>query len=157
MEEEIKTLPALLRSNVMGRPEYWTIERITALCERLDRWSKKDTSISLTEFRADEEISHDIVYQLKLKSNDFARRYDIAKQRLANRISKSMKGAHPQHYNRYISLYDSELQQHDMAMAAAKATAEKQAEESKAEEARKELGEYVKAALSGKSPETKAE
>ncbi len=122
MDEETKKLSPLNRTAKMGRPEYWTKERLESLCERLDSWANKSDAISMTEFRSEEELTMNMISYLKEISNDFSKRYDLAKEKIANRISKKAgRGVHPIHYNRYISLYDVELQQHDMAMASAKA------------------------------------
>ncbi len=158
MEEEVKKLSPMMRSRTLGRPEYWTQERLDALCDRLDKWANKSDAISMTEFRCEEELSMSVVAYLKTISQDFSARYDLAKMKIANRISKKAgKGVHPIHYNRYISLYDSELQQHDMSMAAAKTQAEQQLRDAMAAEGKAKMASLCEAALSGKSPETKEE
>lgn len=112
------------RLREVGRPEFWTEDRIKQLGERLETWSKNPESISMTEFRTDEELTMKVIEYLRGKSEEFCGMYDLAKQRIANRISKNAgKGVHPIHYTRYISLYDPELHRHDQEMASIKSAA----------------------------------
>lgn len=114
--------PSLERVRQRGRPEYWTEEKLKETCTSLLEWAQKDSSITLTEWRADEEISWDMVKYLKQISKDFSHSYDLAKAKVAARITKKAgRGVHPIHYNRYVATYDKELHEHDMEVASAKA------------------------------------
>lgn len=148
MNEELKELPTLQRMSKMGRPEYWTVERVSALCEKLKQWADLETSITLAEFRAQEEVHFKQIKWIKSKYPDFAAAYDLTREKLAARIARKMgRGVHPLHYQRYVALYDSELQEHDIDSASLKAAASIKANE-QIVEAGKKIVDSLNSALS---------
>jgi hypothetical protein len=119
----------------IGRPEYWTEEKIDEMIDKLEIWLKKDDSICLAGFRGENSLTPDVMENLKRKSTVFARMYKNAQQIVANRMAMKLgNGVHQAHYNKYQSCYDSELKQHDKEMITAAAKAEAQEEDQKEKE-----------------------
>lgn len=124
MNPELKDLSPYERYSKVGAPAFWTDERIDALIKRMNDWANKDSSITMTEWRAEEELTLQQIRWLKEKSKQFTAGYELAKARIAARITKKTgRGVHQAHYNRYIPLYDEEVQEFDMAMASIKSAA----------------------------------
>lgn len=122
---------------LIGRPEYWTEEKIEEMINKLEVWLSKEDSICMAGFRGENSLTPDVMENLKKKSTVFARMYKNAQQIIANRMAVKLgNGVHQAHYNKYQSVYDSELKEHEKEMMAAK--------EASQEEERKRITEAGK-------------
>lgn len=111
----------------MGRPEYWTDEKIEDLLVKLDEWVEKDASICMAGFRGQFSLTPDIMNHIRKKSPVFAHAYTNAQQIVANRMAEKLgNGVHQAHYNKYQSVYDSELKEHEKEMASIKAASQEE-------------------------------
>lgn len=116
----------------IGRPEYWTEDKIQEMIAKLDLWLKKEDSICMAGFRGENSLTPDVMDNLKKKSTVFARMYKNAQQIVANRMAVKLgNGVHQAHYNKYQSVYDSELKEHEKEMMAVKAAAVEEEQKSK--------------------------
>jgi hypothetical protein len=120
-----KTDKPLDRYAKMGRPEFWTADRISGVISDLEEWVKKDDSICMAGFRADYYLTKDVIHSIRTKSNDFSRAYANAQQKVAERLAKQTgKGAHPSVFNKYAAVYDSDLKDHEIEMVKIKSKAD---------------------------------
>jgi len=102
----------------LGRPTIWTEEEINKLAESLLTWAEDDRSICLAGWKADNYLTHAKVDHLMNKSQIFTEAYRIAQLKVANRNANYLgKKVHPCHYNKYQSLYDPELKDHEKEMS----------------------------------------
>lgn len=121
----------------MGRPEYWTEEKIEGLVIKLHDWLEKDDSICMAGFRGENSLTPNVMDHIRKKSAVFSSAYKNAQQIVANRMAVKLgNGVHQAHYNKYQSCYDSELKEHEKEMMAAK--------EASQEEERKRITEAGK-------------
>lgn len=141
-----------------GRPAYWTEERIDELIVQLGEWADRPTSIIIAGFKAEYGITDDMLQHIKNRSADFAKAYHLTKQKLAERISQQCgKKVHQAHYNRCISMYDTEMKYHEIEMTNVKAQAEAAAKAEIEEKARASMLEFVKLFRSHSSDECKTD
>jgi hypothetical protein len=96
----------------VGAPEEWTPEKIKGIIADLNEWLKKEDEVSLTGFRGHYGLTYSTIKVLQDKSPAFARAYDNAKTIMASRLTRN-KDVHSGAFNRYVRMYDAELNEHE--------------------------------------------
>jgi len=102
----------------LGRPLYWTEERITELSEDLEKWSKKESSIVIGEFATDMNCNPAIYRKLCAIHPTFRTMYKSALRRLGDRREKGAinKKFEPKTVSKYARFYDEEYNEFIFSM-----------------------------------------
>jgi len=147
----------------LGSLEYWTEDKIQVEIDSLKEWAKREDSICMAGWCAENTISTRVLYYLRDKSPIFRETHDVVKKVVANRLASKLGGkVHQCHYNKYQSFYDAELKDHEKEMATVKTTTESESRKDQMETAKStqaELNRQLserKMADSSISPEQKS-
>lgn len=109
----------------LGALEYWTEDKIKIEIDSLAEWAKRDDSICMAGWCAEQTISTRVLYYLRDKSPVFREAHDIVKKIVANRLAGKLgTKVHQAHYNKYQSFYDSEIGDHEKNLMLTRAQAQ---------------------------------
>lgn len=125
----------------VGRPEEWTTEVIKAVIDDLNEWLKDESEVSMTGFRGHYGIDWNTIKFLRDKSPEFFKAYESAKTIMASRLTKN-KDVHSGAFNRYVRMYDSELNEHEVEVTKQDKKAEAEAV---AEASRPQADQFIEA------------
>ncbi len=100
----------------VGRPKFWTEEKIKVLGDDLIKWSKKDDSYALIQFCAEKMLIPSKIPDLAKENEKFHEALMCVKAILAARMIEKVNAKpskiHPSFFNKYIRLNDYLLDQH---------------------------------------------
>jgi len=118
MKEELQeelAAQAIGTKNPMGRPKYWTEERVEELGAEITEWSKTSDAIILGEFATDRDMHPDMLTKLaRINPVKFGLSYKAARRRVGARREKGaiQKDLDPRVYMFTARMYDEQLDEH---------------------------------------------
>ncbi len=105
------------KGKIYGRPIEWTDEKIEKLADDLLEWCRRDDSIMLTRFCADNEIIASELSYYEENNDKFSKALKLAKLNIAARREEMANSEQINYgvYQRYQGMYDPMLTKHERA------------------------------------------